>query len=417
DAGCQEPPLSGNSPLTSSHLGPALQEGQAWRAGVGGGLGGGLRGGLAPFLPWVSSYLKCLTFLSNFLLSLLSLLALAIGLWGLAIRGSLGHSWGGPLPADPMLGLVLGGLAVSAVSLADCLGTLCENACLLRCFSGGLLAFLVLEAVVGGPGGGPLGPTAGWPGACPACGHHPLPGRRRPALPHRPSPARAAVLRGHLLPGLAVEPVVGGRHSMQHWVPAQWALPSSLTPRACCRIFNCSSPRVQACSLPASCCINPWEDGASVNEQCGLGALGLDEDAAQSVWLRGNIRAVGGYLIVVVVVQGAELLLALAGYKGTAESPGVDGEGRPVHCSSRPDAQPSAKPSGDDWEEPEKHGPQSLEIKQGQAGSQRASFGEMVGSWELASNGLRSPPCTSLQTQSGQSGHVGLGDGPPSQES
>lgn len=53
------------------------------------------------------------------------------------------------MPADPMLGLVLGGLAVSAVSLAGCLGALCENPCLLCCFSGGLLAFLVLEAVAG----------------------------------------------------------------------------------------------------------------------------------------------------------------------------------------------------------------------------------------------------------------------------
>ena len=90
-----------------------------------------------------------MTFSSNFIFSLLGLLALAIGLWGLAVKGSLGSGWGGPLPTDPMLGLVLGGLAVSAVSLAGCLGALCENVCLLRCFSGGLLAFLALEAVVG----------------------------------------------------------------------------------------------------------------------------------------------------------------------------------------------------------------------------------------------------------------------------
>ena len=100
-------------------------------------------------LPSESSCLKCLLFLSNFLFSLLSLLALAIGLWGLAVKGYLGSSWGSPLPADPMLGLALGGLAVSAVSLAGCLGALCENAFLLRCFSGGVLAFLVLEAMVG----------------------------------------------------------------------------------------------------------------------------------------------------------------------------------------------------------------------------------------------------------------------------
>ncbi|EPQ18566.1 Tetraspanin-10 [Myotis brandtii] len=107
DAGGQEPPLP------ASCLGPALQEGRACRAGLG--------GGRAPSLPLRSSCLQCLIFLSNFLFSLLGLLALAIGLWGLAVKGSLGSSWGGPLPADPML----------------------------RCFSGGLLAFLVLEALAG----------------------------------------------------------------------------------------------------------------------------------------------------------------------------------------------------------------------------------------------------------------------------
>uniref|UniRef100_A0A8C0DML1 Tetraspanin 10 n=1 Tax=Balaenoptera musculus TaxID=9771 RepID=A0A8C0DML1_BALMU len=141
DAGGQEPPLAGSSPLTSRHPGPAPWEDQARRAGLG--------GVLACCFPWGSSCLKCLIFLSNFVFSLLSLLALAIGLWGLAVKGSLGSSWGGPLPADPMLGLVLGGLAFSAVSLAGCLGALCENAFLLRCFSGGILAFLVLEAVAG----------------------------------------------------------------------------------------------------------------------------------------------------------------------------------------------------------------------------------------------------------------------------
>jgi tetraspanin-10 len=48
-----------------------------------------------------------------------------------------------------MLGLVLGGLAVSAVSLAGCLGALCENSCLLRCFCVSVLACLALEALAG----------------------------------------------------------------------------------------------------------------------------------------------------------------------------------------------------------------------------------------------------------------------------
>lgn len=109
------------------------------------------------------------------------------------------------------------------------------------------------------------------------------------------------------------------------------------------RYFNCSSPGVQACSLPASCCVDPWEGGASVNDQCGFGALGLDEDAAQRVvhlegcgppllqWLRSNIRTVGCYAIVAVLVQGMELLLAiqlvraLTVHKGVAGSGGLSG--------------------------------------------------------------------------------------------
>ncbi|XP_022379303.1 tetraspanin-10 isoform X2 [Enhydra lutris kenyoni] len=135
----QEEPLPASSPLTASRQAP--QEDQVWRAGLG--------GDLASSLPLGSSCLKYLIFLFNFLFSLLGALALAFGLWGLAVKGSLRGSGGAALPEDPLLGLALGGLAVSAVSLAGCLGALCENACLLRCFSGGLIAFLALEAVVG----------------------------------------------------------------------------------------------------------------------------------------------------------------------------------------------------------------------------------------------------------------------------
>lgn len=96
-----------------------------------------------------SSCIKCLIVLSNFLFSLLGLLALAVGLWGLAVKGSLGDGLGQALPPDPMLGLVLGGLVVSVMSLAGCLGALCESSSLLRCFCGAILSLLVLEALAG----------------------------------------------------------------------------------------------------------------------------------------------------------------------------------------------------------------------------------------------------------------------------
>ncbi|XP_019517408.1 PREDICTED: tetraspanin-10 isoform X1 [Hipposideros armiger] len=377
DAGGQEPPLSRSSPLTSSHLGPAPWEKWAQRTGFG--------GGQAPTLPWGSSCLKCLTFLSNFLFSLLGLLALAIGLWGLAVKGSLGSSWGGPLPADPMLGLVLGGLAVSVVSLAGCLGALCENACLLRCFSGGLLAFLVLEAVVGALVVALWGPLQDG-----------LEHALRMAITHYQDDPDLQFLIDQVQLGLQCcgaasyqdwqQNLLAGSHQLSIMYPARLLhhlanyIPFSqeaITP-ACmyrghprcqdqlwkagyCVYFNCSSAGIQACSLPASCCINPREDGASINDQCGFGALGLDEDAAQSVvhlegcgaplrrWLRRNVRAVGGFAIAVVVVQGAELLLAtrlvkaLAVRKGAAESPGLGGAAGPVHPSHGPCDRPPAK--------------------------------------------------------------------------
>ncbi|KAF6097927.1 tetraspanin 10 [Phyllostomus discolor] len=284
DPGGQEPPLA------SSCLGPA---GGAQRTGLG--------GGRTPHLPLTSSCLQCLTFSSNFLFSLLSLLALAVGLWGLAVKGSLGSSWGGPLPTDPMLGLVLGGLAVSAVSLAGCLGALCESACLLRCFSGGLLAFLALEAVGGLLVAALWGPLRDG-----------LELALRAAITHYQDDPDLRFLVDHVQLGLRC----CGAASYRDWEQNLY--------------FNCSSPGVQACSLPASCCLDPQEAGASVNDQCGFGALRLPEDAAQRVvhlggcgaplrrWLRTQARALGGFVLAVVLVQGAELLLAMQLLKALA---------------------------------------------------------------------------------------------------
>ncbi|XP_012384079.1 tetraspanin-10 [Dasypus novemcinctus] len=107
--------------------------------------------------------------------------------------------------------------------------------------------------------------------------------------------------------------------------------------------FNCSAPGTQACSLPASCCVNPWQDGAPVNDQCGFGALGLGAVAVQGVvhlqgcgpllrrWLRGNAGPGAAFGVLLMVAQAAELLLsawllrALAMRKGAVEGPGVDG--------------------------------------------------------------------------------------------
>ncbi|XP_011222309.1 tetraspanin-10 isoform X3 [Ailuropoda melanoleuca] len=302
--GCWEEPLPG-----SSRSGLAPQEDQVRRAGPG--------GDPASSLPWESSCLKYLTFLSNFLFSLLGLLALAIGLWGLAVKGSLGSSGGTALPEDPLLGLALGGLAVSAVSLAGCLGALCENACLLHCFSGGLIAFLALEAVVGALLVAFWGPLQDG-----------LESTLRAAITHYQDDPDLHFLIDQVQLGLQC----CGVSSYRDWT---WNLD-----------LNCSSPEAQACSLPASCCLSPGEDGGAANDPCGFRAPGLDEGAAPRRvhlvgcgpplrwWLRAKVRGAGAYAIAVVAVQGVELLLAarlvqaLAVRQGMVESPRTAGSQR-----------------------------------------------------------------------------------------
>ncbi|XP_021493044.2 tetraspanin-10 [Meriones unguiculatus] len=290
----QEPPLARNSPPPAKSPGPTLwkdQTGawgcrcllQAWREGLASSL----------HLSIGSSCVKYLTFLSNFVFSLLALLALAAGLWGLAVKSSVGSGWDGPLPTDPMLVLVLGGLVVSVVSLSGCLGALCENSCLLHCYCGAVLSCLALEALAGALVVALWGPLqAGLESALHA------------AIIRYWDDPDLRFLLDHVQLGLQC----CGALSYQDWQQNLY--------------FNCSSPRVQACSLPASCCIDPQEERASVNTQCGFGALRLDQNAAARVvhvqgcwpalqeWLQGNMPAIGGCAVTIVMVQGTELLLA-----------------------------------------------------------------------------------------------------------
>ncbi|XP_038180651.1 tetraspanin-10 [Arvicola amphibius] len=296
-AGQERAPTRSNAP-TSNILGPELWKDQVGAWGCRccpGAKHQAWKEGQASSLPLStgSNCAKYLTFLSNFFFSLLALVALAAGLWGLAVKRSPEYSWGGALPADPMLVLVLGGLVVSVVSLSGCLGALCENGCLLRFYCGAVLSCLALEALAGTLVVVLWGPLQeGLKYALHAAIIH-----------YRDDPDL-----GFLLDQVQLGLQCCGAVSYQDWQQNLY--------------FNCSSPGVQACSLPASCCINPQEGGALVNTQCGFGVLHLDQNAAGQVvhlqgcwpvlqrWLRGNMQTAGGCAIVVVLIQGAELLLA-----------------------------------------------------------------------------------------------------------
>uniref|UniRef100_A0A674JQF3 Tetraspanin 10 n=1 Tax=Terrapene triunguis TaxID=2587831 RepID=A0A674JQF3_9SAUR len=195
--------------------------------------------------------IKYLTFLWNLLFSVLGLLILAFGIWGLLDKESLVSERIAHLGSDPMLFFVLVGLAVSTISLAGCMGALYENICLLKFFTGGVI---------------------------------------------------------------------------------DWKMNM---------YFNCSSPGVQACGVPASCCLNPLENGTITNSQCGFGALGMEEFAAQSIislggcapqlsrWLhshRGVLSACFVFLILVEVggfLLATKLLADLAFARARGRQPGA----------------------------------------------------------------------------------------------
>uniref|UniRef100_A0A672UP11 Tetraspanin 10 n=1 Tax=Strigops habroptila TaxID=2489341 RepID=A0A672UP11_STRHB len=233
---------------------------------------------------------RYLAFLWNLLFLLLGLLALATGVWGLLAKGSLAGERFVPLGSDPMLLFVLAGLGASAVSLAGCLGALRSSPCLLRFFVGAVLAFAGLEVL-----GGLLLLAA----------RHRLRDALRDAL-------LLCLLRYQDEPDLRflVDEVQRslrccGLGSYRDWEANPY--------------FNCSAPGAQACSVPASCCLDPWQNGTVANALCAAGALRLGDVVAGTVvyvggcvaqlsaWLRGQAGAIAAGAAV--LMWGQRLLL------------------------------------------------------------------------------------------------------------
>lgn len=234
------------------------------------------------------SCVKYLAAFWNLVFSGLGLLLLAFGVWGLLDKESLGSERVAHLGSDPMLFCVLLGLAVSTVSLAGCLGALCENPCLLKFFTGGVVAFVLLETL----GGLVLYSQ-----------RHQVRGSLLLAVQRYQDDPDLRFLMDELQAGLQC----CGVETYRDWARNLY--------------FNCSSPGVQACGVPASCCLHPRENGTITNSQCGFGALGLQEFQAQSLvylggclpelsrWLRGHRGALSACVVLLVLLEVGSLLL------------------------------------------------------------------------------------------------------------
>ncbi|NXW47202.1 TSN10 protein, partial [Nyctiprogne leucopyga] len=247
-----------------------------------------------PVPPKPGTFSQCvryLAFLWNLLFLLLGLLALAVGMWGLLAKGSL---WGAPLSSDPMLLFVLVGLGASTVSLSGCLGALRSSPCLLRFFVGSVVAFAGLEVL-----GGLLLLVA----------RHQLRDALRDTL-------LLCLLRYQEEPDL------------------QFLVDEMQRSLRCCGLssyrdweinpyFNCSAVGVQACSVPASCCLDPWQNGSVTNTQCAFGVLSLGDMAASTIvhlggcvaelgaWFRAQAGGIAAGAAVLVLVEAVGVLMAL----------------------------------------------------------------------------------------------------------
>uniref|UniRef100_W5L6W6 Tetraspanin-10 n=1 Tax=Astyanax mexicanus TaxID=7994 RepID=W5L6W6_ASTMX len=232
--------------------------------------------------------LKYVLFSSNLLFTALGLAMLGLGLWGLLSKESFSQEKLGSLGTDPMLLFVFLGLVLTLLCVTGCVGAVRENYCLLRIFSVVLLALVaaqVLAAIVA----------------------YGLQGRI------------ADFLRTGMLTAMA---------RYQDDLDMRFITDEIQTGLQCCgaenyrdwqinSYFNCSAPGVQSCSVPASCCVDPLENGTVWNSQCGFGALQLDEFSAQSViFLGGCLGSISRWIqqhsglisTVVVVLLGVQII-------------------------------------------------------------------------------------------------------------
>uniref|UniRef100_A0AAY4BFJ0 Tetraspanin-10 n=1 Tax=Denticeps clupeoides TaxID=299321 RepID=A0AAY4BFJ0_9TELE len=205
-----------------------------------------------------SCLLKNALFISNLFFTVMGLVVLGMGLWGLITKESFAQERIGHIGTDPMLVFVFLGLTLCLLCLMGCVGSLRENSCLLRLFSG---AVLILVA------------------------------------------AQDDLDMRFITDEIQMNLQCCGADNYRDWEMNLY--------------YNCSAPGVQACGVPASCCIDPLENGTVWNSQCGVGAQQLVEFSAQSViylggclggiarWIEQNKQLIG---IVGIALLGVQIL-------------------------------------------------------------------------------------------------------------
>ncbi|CAB1451295.1 unnamed protein product [Pleuronectes platessa] len=233
-------------------------------------------------------FLKYFLFLCNLVFTALGLVVLGLGMWGLITKESFAQESIGSIGTDPMLILVTLGFVLTVLCLSGCVGALRENCCLLKLFSVAVLVLIsaqMLAAIVAYSLQDQIG----------------------------------SYLRSGMLTAMA---------RYQDDLDLRFITDEIQSNLQCCGAdnyrdwevniyYNCSAPGVLACGVPATCCVDPLQNGTVWNSQCGVGAQLLDEFTAQSViFLGGCLGGISRWIeqhngligTVAVVVLGVQIL-------------------------------------------------------------------------------------------------------------
>uniref|UniRef100_A0A3B4ZAW4 Tetraspanin n=1 Tax=Stegastes partitus TaxID=144197 RepID=A0A3B4ZAW4_9TELE len=232
--------------------------------------------------------LKYFLFLCNLLFTVLGLVILGLGMWGLISKESFAQEKIGGLGTDPMLILVTLGLLLTMLCLSGCVGAIRENCCLLKLFSAIVLVLITVQVLFA-------------------------------ILAYSMQDQIGGYLRSGMLAAMA---------GYQDDLDLRFITDEIQSNLQCCGAdnyrdweiniyYNCSAPGVLACGVPATCCVDPLENGTVWNSQCGVGAQLLDEFTAQSViFLGGCLGGISRWIelhegligIVAVVVVGVQIV-------------------------------------------------------------------------------------------------------------
>lgn len=92
-------------------------------------------------------FLKYLLFLCNLVFTVLGLVVLGLGMWGLISKESFAQEKISSIGTDPMLILVTLGLLLTMLCLSGCVGAIRENCCLLKLFSAVVLMLITAQVL------------------------------------------------------------------------------------------------------------------------------------------------------------------------------------------------------------------------------------------------------------------------------